>query len=109
RPRRMLLDRTRAVLVKNMTASAIQLWPADLPQNYGERYAELKRIAHVSKVPLYEIARGIKQRRGDVVTPVTIREAANGRMVSYLYEHADEFPGVTIGRASVRHYPSQQL
>jgi len=30
-------------------------------------------------------------------------------MVSYIYEHSSEFPGVTIGRAYVRHYPYQQL
>ena len=110
-PRGMILDRNGVPLVTNARASAIQLWPADLPRTYVERYRELKRLAHVSQVPLYEIARGIKRRRGagDVVTPVTVREAASGPMVTYLYEHSGEFPGVTIGRAYIRHYPYQQL
>jgi penicillin-binding protein 2 len=108
-PRGMILDRHGVPLVTNARASAIQLWPADLPRTYVERYRELKRLASVSQVPLYEIARGIKRRRGDVVTPVTVRAAASGPMVTYLYEHSGEFPGVTIGRAYVRHYPYQQL
>ena len=30
-------------------------------------------------------------------------------MVNYLAEHASEFPGVTTGRAYIRHYPYQDL
>jgi penicillin-binding protein 2 len=108
-PRGMILDRNRVPLVTNASASSIQLWPADLPGNYNERYGELKRLAHIARVPLYEIARGIKLRRGDVVTPVTVREVASDQMVNYLAEHSAEFPGVTIGRSYVRHYPYQQL
>ena len=40
---------------------------------------------------------------------VTVREVASDPMVAYLYEHSVEFPGVTIGRAYIRHYPYQQL
>jgi penicillin-binding protein 2 len=108
-PRGMILDRHGRPLVKNATASAIQLWPADLPPNYNARYAELKRLARVAKVPLYEIARGIKQRRGDNLKPVVVRDAASDPMVTYLYEHSGAFPGVTIGRVYVRHYPYQDL
>jgi penicillin-binding protein 2 len=108
-PRGRIIDRNGKPLVTNTPASAIQLWPSDLPQNYNERYGELKRLANVSRVPLYEISRAIKARRGDLLTPVIVRETASDPMVSYLYEHSGEFPGVTIGRAYVRHYPYQQL
>jgi penicillin-binding protein 2 len=108
-PRGTIVDRNGKRLVTNIAASAIQLWPADLPKNYNERYGELKRIAHATRVPLYEIARSIKERNGDLLTPVIVRETASDPMVTYLYEHSDEFPGVTIGRAYVRHYPYQTL
>ena len=67
-------------------ATAIQLWPSDLPKVYNDRYAELARLARVSRVPLYEIARGIKARlqSGDLVTPVTVRDSASNLMVNYL-------------------------
>jgi penicillin-binding protein 2 len=108
-PRGMILDRSGKPLVTNAPASSIQLWPTDLPGNYNRRYAELKRLARVARVPLYEIARGIKKRGGDLATPVIVREAASDPMVKYLLEHASEFHGVTIGRAYLRHYPYQQL
>jgi penicillin-binding protein 2 len=108
-PRGTIVDRNGKPLVTNIAASAIQLWPADLPKNYNERYDELKRIAHATRVPLYEIARAIKARNGDLLTPLIVRETASDPMVAYLYEHSEEFPGLTIGRAYVRHYPYQTL
>jgi penicillin-binding protein 2 len=108
-PRGLILDRNRVPLVTNATASSIQLWPADLPRNYVQRYHELRRLAQVTRVPLYEIASAIKRRRADIATPVTIREAGSDPMVTFLYEHSAEFPGAAIGRSYVRHYPYQQL
>jgi penicillin-binding protein 2 len=108
-PRGPIVDRNGRSLVINAAATAVQLWPADLPKVYTDRYAELQRLAHLTRVPLYEIAGGIKARRGDLLTPVVVRDAASEPMVAYLSEHATEFPGVTLGRAYVRHYPYHSL
>jgi penicillin-binding protein 2 len=105
-PRGMILDRKGKPLVTNAVASAIELWPADLPRSSRP---ELARLARVARVPLREIERGIARRHGDLLTPVIVRDAASGPMVSYLLEHAAAFPGVTIGRAYVRHYPYRDL
>ncbi len=109
--RGLILDRNRVRLVTNEPATSVQLWPSDLPKVYVARYRLLKRLAHVAQVPLYEIARGIKARRdaNDLVTPLTIRQAASEPMVAYLAEHSSEFPGVTTARSYVRHYPYQDL
>ena len=60
---------------------------------------------------MYEIVRGIQKRKlsGDLVTPVIVRESASNLMVNYLLEHASEFPGVSTGRAYIRHYPYPDL
>ena len=109
-PRGPILDRNGRTLVLNAPATAVQLWPGDLPKVYNARYAELRRLARVTGVPLYEIARGIKARRGDPLTPVIVREAASEPMVAYLSEHANAFPGVSVlGRTYVRHYPYHSL
>jgi penicillin-binding protein 2 len=110
-PRGLILDRNGVPLVQNVAATAVQLWPADLPKVYADRYAELKRLAQVTRVPLYEISHGIKERRAaaDPLTPVTIREEASNPMVAYLAEHASEFPGVRTARTYPRHYPYQEL
>ncbi len=110
-PRGLILDRNNVPLVTNTPSTAIELWPSDLPNVYKTRYAELAHLARIARVPLYEIARGIKERQksGDLVTPVTIRESASSLMVNYLSEHASQFPGVGTGRAYLRHYPYQDL
>jgi penicillin-binding protein 2 len=110
-PRGLLLDRTGIPLVTNVPTTAIELWPSDLPRIYNDRYAELARLAKVARVPLYEIARGIKARKNgnDLVTPVTVRENASGPMQKYLAERASQFPGVTMNRSWIRHYPYQGL
>jgi penicillin-binding protein 2 len=108
-PRGRILDRNGKTLVMNAASSSVQLWPADLPKVYAERYALLRRISQVTRVPLYEIARGIRARRGDPLIPVILRESASEPMVKYLFEHSDEFPGVTIGKTYVRHYPYRSV
>jgi len=110
-PRGEIVDRNGVPLVTNVPATAIELWPADLPKVYAKRYTELRELARVSRVPLYQIAAGIKVRRdaNDLVTPVTVREAASEPMIDYLYEHATQFPGVTTWRTFIRHYPYHSL
>jgi penicillin-binding protein 2 len=106
--RGLILDRNGVPLVTNTPSTAILLWPADLPRPYGP---ELARLARVTRVPMYEIVRGIQKRKlsGDVVTPVTVRDSASNLMVNYLLEHAAEFPGVSTGSAYLRHYPYGDL
>jgi penicillin-binding protein 2 len=110
-PRGSIVDRKGRRLVINSLTTAVQLWPADLPKVYTARYAELQRLATLTGVPLYEIARGIKARRlaGDLLTPVVVRGGASGPLAVYLAEHASEFPGVTLGKAYIRHYPYHSL
>jgi penicillin-binding protein 2 len=105
-PRGPILDRDGHPLVTNRMATAVQIWPSDLPKS---RYGELKRLSELTNVPLPEIVRGLKKRRDDPLTPVTVRDDANERLVAYLAEHATEFPGVTTGRTYVRHYPYGSL
>ena len=105
-PRGPILDRNGTPLVTNVTATAIQIWPSDLPK---ARYGELRRLSQLTRVPLKEIVRGIRRRRDDPLTPVTVLPDASERLVAYLKEHANEFPGVTTGRTYIRHYPYQSL
>jgi penicillin-binding protein 2 len=108
-PRGVIVDRDGRRLVTNVPATAVQLWSADLPKVYTERYQELQRLSRLTQVPLYEIARSIKRRKGDPLTPVVIRDTASKSLVNYLSEHASEFPGITLGGAYVRHYPYHSL
>ena len=101
-PRGPILDRDGHPIVTNTMATAIQIWPSDLPKS---RYAELKRLSQLTNVPLSEIAAGLRKRRNDPLTPVTVRDDASEKLVAYLAENAAELPGVTTGRTYLRHYP----
>ncbi|HVH52187.1 MAG TPA: penicillin-binding transpeptidase domain-containing protein [Gaiellaceae bacterium] len=106
-PRGTILDRYGRPLVMNSAATVVQLWPSDLPTVYSDRRAELGALARATQVPLYELSAIIKSHRNEPF--VTIREPASKGMVAYLSERASQFPGVTLGRAYIRHYPYGSL
>ena len=106
-PRGAILDRYGRPLVMNSAATVVQLWPSDLPKVYNDRYAELSALARATQVPLYELSAIIKRHPNEPF--VTIREPASKDMVAYLSERSSQFPGVTLGRAYIRHYPYGSL
>jgi penicillin-binding protein 2 len=106
-PRGPIEDRYGRVLVENTSATAVKIWPADLPKHGA--YAELRRLARILQVPLADITSEIKKNRGDPVTPVTVRDAVSRNEVYYLYEHQSEFPGMAITNTFVRSYPFGDL
>jgi penicillin-binding protein 2 len=108
-PRGPILDRNGTPLVTNTAATGVELWPADLPKRYADRYYELRRLAGVLRVPLYEISADLKRHGNDPLNPVTIKEAASDAEVAFLKERENEFPGVQVASTYIRHYPYQSL
>jgi penicillin-binding protein 2 len=106
-PRGPIEDRYGRVLVQNTNATAVKIWPADLPK-HGQ-YAEMRRLARILEVPLADVTSQIKKHRGDPVTPVTVKDAVNESEVHYLLEHQTEFPGLSITNTYVRQYPFGDL
>jgi penicillin-binding protein 2 len=104
-----ILDRHGKVLVMNAAATAIEIWPADLPKNYAVRQAELRRLSRIAQVPLYQIGAAIRSRGNDPLTPVTLKASAREDQIHYLAEHRTEFPGVQTTQTYIRHYPYQSL
>src|SRR3954465_6320504 len=109
-PRGQILDREGRPLVINVPGTAVELHPADLPMTWAARLHELRRLSKIVNVPVNEMLRGIKARTGDPVTPVLVREDVKRTApVNYLYEHADEFPGVSVTDTFIRYYPHGDL
>ena len=106
-PRGPIEDRYGRVIVQNTNATAVKIWPADLPKHGA--YAELKRLAGILQVPLSDVTKEIKKNRGDPVTPVTVRDDVGENDIRYLYEHQSEFPGMAITDTFVRNYPFGDL
>jgi penicillin-binding protein 2 len=106
-PRGAIVDRMGRTLVTNVGATAVEVWPADLPKQ--GRYAELKRLAKVVHIPLARVLARIEQRKDEPLTPVTIQVAVHKPQLDYLAEHRREFPGVHTRITYLRSYNTEAL
>ena len=107
-PRGAILDREGRKLVDNKAATAVQVFPADLPEGRA-RERLLRRLALILHVPYGRVARDVRRRAAGPLAPVTIKVEAREDEVQYLLEHENELPGVQIAETYVRHYPYQSL
>jgi penicillin-binding protein 2 len=100
-----ILDRNGEVLVSNVPATAVQLWPAALDQATPERQRYvLHRLSKLLNVPYKDIKGDLATRKDDLLTPVTVKEGVREDKINYLLEHQNDFPGVQINQTSQRHY-----
>ncbi len=109
-PRGDILDREGNVIVDNRTSLALQLNTTKLPENPVEERAELARLGKLVHMSVPKVRKTI--REGEEVAagaPVTLRQDVGFYLVAYIEEHLREFPGVTVQRVFVRHYPHGTL
>ena len=109
-PRGEILDRNGEVLVDNRTSLALQLNMQKLPEDPAEERAQLARLGGLVNMPLRKVRRTIEE--GEEVAagaPVTLKRDVGFDLIAYLEENQDEFPGVSVQRVFVRHYPEGTL
>ncbi|HEY6834919.1 MAG TPA: penicillin-binding protein 2 [Gaiellaceae bacterium] len=105
-----ILDRNGNPLVGTVPGTAVQLWPADLPKTWPRELAEVRALGQILHVPATQIFAQMRKRAGDPVTPVVVRESVErDAPINYLYEHAEQFPGVHIVPTYLRSYPQGTL
>jgi penicillin-binding protein 2 len=105
-PRGEILDRNGEILVDNRTSLAVQLNTSKLPEDPAEEKATLVRLGNLLKMPLPKVRRTIED--GEEVAagaPVTLERDVGFNLIAYLEENQERFPGVTVQRVFVRHYP----
>jgi penicillin-binding protein 2 len=109
-PRGDILDREGGVIVDNRTSLALQLNTEKLPQDPAGEKAVLARLGMLAHMSLPKLRKAI--REGEEVAagaPVTLRQDVGFYLVAYVEEHQREFPGVSVQRVFVRHYPHSTL
>jgi penicillin-binding protein 2 len=109
-PRGEILDRNGDLLVDNRTSLALQLNTTKLPDDPAEEQAQLERLGELTNLSLRKVRRAIKE--GEEVAagaPVTLKQDVGYNLIAYLEENQDEFPGVTVQRVFVRHYPEGSM
>ncbi|HET7418081.1 MAG TPA: penicillin-binding protein 2 [Solirubrobacterales bacterium] len=105
-PRGDILDREGDVLVDNRASLALQLNPMKLPEGAAAEKAELVRLGQLAHLSLPKVRKTIAE--GEEVAegaPVTLRRDVGYDLIAYLEENQADFPGVSVQRVFVRHYP----
>ena len=106
-PRGSILDRAGNTIVSNVPGTAVQIWTADLPKE--GRYAMLKRLSKVLRVPLPRLTKALEQGKDDPLTPILVKTAVHEDQVATLLERPHEFPGVSVVRTYLRNYENRAL
>jgi penicillin-binding protein 2 len=107
-PRGEILDRTGGVLVDNRTSLALQVTTAKLPEDLGEKRAELKRIGSLVHMTLPKVRKTVhEQEKLAAGAPVTLRRDVGYDLVYFIEEHQRQFPGVSVQKVFVRNYPDE--
>jgi penicillin-binding protein 2 len=105
-PRGDILDRNGDVIVDNRTSLALQLNTSKLPDDAAEERAELARLGELAHMSLRKVRRTIADEEEVAAgAPVTLRRDVAFDLIAYVEENQEEFPGVTVQRVFVRHYP----
>jgi len=108
-PRGEILDDTGKVLVDNRTVMSLELRPSDLPSNGVERGEELRRLGSLLGLSQGAIRRKVRETPQYAGYPVVLRQGLDRRLLFYLLENRDRFPGVSVERTYVRRYQDGSL
>jgi penicillin-binding protein 2 len=108
-PRGEILDRNGKVLVGNHTVMSLQLRPSDLPRDHEVRREELARLGRLLGLSQRAIRQRVRESPQYAGYPVVLRQGLDRRLLFYLLEHKDRFPGVSVERTYVRSYKDGSL
>jgi penicillin-binding protein 2 len=113
-PRGVIYDSDGDPLVENRAGLSVELLPMDMPDPddepemfYREIFdlAELLGMSDADLLDSYQKA----AKSPSYLTRVVKEDVPEDTVVAYLEEHAQEFPGVTVDKTSLRQYPFKAL
>jgi penicillin-binding protein 2 len=109
-PRGNIIDREGEIVVDNRTSLALQLNLQKLPAEPAAERAVLSRLGGLAQMSLRKVRKTIREQEEVAPgAPVTLRRDVGHHLVYYLEENQRQFPGVSIQRVFVRHYPQGTL
>ncbi len=109
-PRGEIVDRKGQVLVDNRTALELQVKPTDLPQSPKRRARLIERVSEISHLRPQQIRNKIRAEAKECAAcPATLRRDVSYDTVYFLRENQEDYPGVSVERVYVRHYPQGTL
>jgi penicillin-binding protein 2 len=108
-PRGEIVDREGRKLVDNRTSLAVKVTPDRLPPQRGERREVYARLAKVLGARPRRVERAVeRQLKALPFSTAAVKQDVPLEVVSYLLEHQEDFPGITVEQAFLRRYPYRQ-
>lgn len=101
-----ILDRNGKVLVDNVMVTAVTVDRQTPKRQLGD---SIDRLAELLGVTPQDIRNRIDDPRISPYTPVPVASDVPIDKVTYIEEHAEDFPGVAVEPLLVRHYPNGSL
>jgi len=109
-PRGEIVDREGRLLVANRTGLAVRVSPKDLPEDRGERREVYDRLGKLLGLKAGRIERSVdRQLKALPFSPATVKQDVPQKLVFFLFENQDRFPGVTVEQVFLREYPQHQV
>ncbi len=109
-PRGEIVDREGRVLVANRTGLAVRVTPTKLPEDKGERREVYERLGRVLGLKADRIERSVdRQLKALPYSPATVKQDVSQKLVFYLFENQERFPGVTVEQVFLREYPQHEV
>ncbi|MFL6194137.1 MAG: penicillin-binding protein 2, partial [Thermoanaerobaculia bacterium] len=97
-------------LVDNRTGLAVELTPDKLPRRKRERRRVYRRLGRVLGISSKRVGRHVRrQLKALPFSTATVKQDVPLPVVSYLLEHQEDFPGITVERVFLRQYPHHQI
>ncbi len=109
-PRGQVLDRHGQVLVDNRTALELQVKETDLPASAERRARLFARVGELAGLRPEQIRNKLRaEAKTCAACPATLRRDVPYDLVYYLRENQRSYPGISVERVYVRHYPEGTL
>ena len=109
-PRGKVVDRHGQILVDNRTALELQVKATDLPRSAERRARLFERVGEIAGLRPSQIRHAIRAEAKECAAcPATLRRDVPYDVVYYVRENQRHFPGVSVERVYVRHYPQATL
>jgi penicillin-binding protein 2 len=105
-PRGEIVDRHGVPLVRNRSSMSIKVTPDKLPQRRADRQRVYRKLAGLMDLNPRRLGRRVERElRVLPFSKPTIKQDVDPRLVAYLLERQEAFPGVEPERESLREYP----
>src|SRR4051812_33592780 len=109
-PRGRIVDRNGRILVDNRSGYAVVVNPAKLPKDESQRRQALGALARVLGEHKKPLIRDVeRQFKAVPFSNAVAKDDVPGPVFSYILEHGEDFPGVSVEQLFFRHYPHGEI